>query len=96
MRRLFERVASLKLSSKKMKYVFKRWLGWEQAHGDAQTVAHVKARAREYVESKAGGGGGGDDARAGANRADEADDGDSSGDGSEGEEEEDEEGDESD
>jgi hypothetical protein len=54
-RRLFERVSSLRLSSKKMKYVFKRWLTWEQEHGNEQTVAHVKDRAREYVQLKAGG-----------------------------------------
>lgn len=54
-RRLFERVAALKLSSKKMKYVFKRWLGWEQAHGSAATIARVKDKAREYVQLKAGG-----------------------------------------
>jgi len=53
-RRLFERAASLKLSSKKMKYVFKRWLTWEQANGDSAAVAHVKDRAREYVQLKTG------------------------------------------
>lgn len=55
MRRLFERVSSLKLSSKKMKYVLKRWLDWEAAHGDVDTMAAVKQRAREYVQLKAGG-----------------------------------------
>lgn len=54
-RRLFERVSSLKLSSKKMKYVLKRWLDWEAIHGDADTMAAVKQRAREYVQLKAGG-----------------------------------------
>lgn len=56
MRRLFERVSTLHLSSKKMKYVLKRWLGWEEEHGDEGTMAAVKARAREYVDLKAGGG----------------------------------------
>ncbi|KAJ1617472.1 hypothetical protein T492DRAFT_605406 [Pavlovales sp. CCMP2436] len=54
-RRLRARASSLKLSSKKMKYVFKRWLDWELANGDATTMAHVKAKAHEYVQLKAGG-----------------------------------------
>ena len=51
-RHLFERVVSLKLSSKKMKYFFKRYLEFEKEHGTDATVDHVKKRAREYVESK--------------------------------------------
>lgn len=52
-RRLYERVTSLNLSTKKMKYFFKRFLEFESAHGDAASVEHVKAKAVAYVESKA-------------------------------------------
>ena len=51
-RRLFERVTSLRLSSKKMKFFFKRYL--EYARGvaaDDELVEHVKERARAWVES---------------------------------------------
>jgi rRNA biogenesis protein RRP5 len=51
-RHLFERVVSLNLSSKKMKFFFKRYLDFEKTYGTDATVEHVKQRAREYVESK--------------------------------------------
>ncbi|KAG0235897.1 rRNA biogenesis protein rrp5 [Actinomortierella wolfii] len=50
-RRLFARVVSLKLSSKKMKFFFKKWLAYEKDHGDEDHVEEVKRRALEYVES---------------------------------------------
>ena len=53
-RRLFERVTSLRLSSKKMKYFFSRYLKYARESGDAQLVAHVKEKARAWVESAAG------------------------------------------
>jgi len=53
-RSLFERCTALNLSSKKMKYFFKRYLEFEKTEGDADTVEHVKKKAREYVESKMG------------------------------------------
>ena len=53
-RALFERVTTLSLSSKKMKYFFKRYLEFEKTEGDDETVEHVKKKAREYVESKMG------------------------------------------
>lgn len=53
-RRLFERVINLKLSAKKMKFFFKRYLEFEMAKGDESTVEHVKRKAMEYVESRAG------------------------------------------
>jgi rRNA biogenesis protein RRP5 len=54
-RRLFERVTSLPvpLSSKKMKYFFKRWLAFEKEFGTDQTVARVKQKAQDYLDSKA-------------------------------------------
>ncbi|KAJ2614175.1 rRNA biogenesis protein rrp5 [Coemansia sp. RSA 1365] len=52
-RSLFERVIAMKLSSKKVKSFFKKWLKFEKDHGSEATVEHVKQRAREYVGSLA-------------------------------------------
>lgn len=49
-RRLFERVLATKLSMKKAKSVFKKWLGFEKEKGSEDDVENVKARAIEYVE----------------------------------------------
>lgn len=32
-------------------FLFKRYLAYEQQHGDAARVEHVKAAARDYVEN---------------------------------------------
>ncbi|BFZ59560.1 rRNA bioproteinsis protein rrp5 [Saitoella coloradoensis] len=48
-RRLFNRVLALKLSSKKAKFIFKKWLGFEKEHGDDVSVTEVKERAAEWV-----------------------------------------------
>lgn len=54
-RRLFERITSLNLSTKKMKFFFKKYLTWEKANGaDPERLERVKAKAREYVASKTG------------------------------------------
>ncbi|OZJ03378.1 hypothetical protein BZG36_04497, partial [Bifiguratus adelaidae] len=50
-RRLFARVTTLKLSSKKMKFFFKKWLGYEKEHGAPQHIEEVKRRAMAYVAS---------------------------------------------
>ena len=51
-RRLFERVTSLRLSSKKMKFFFKRYLEYaRRGAADDELVEHVKERARAWVES---------------------------------------------
>ncbi|KAG0199143.1 rRNA biogenesis protein rrp5 [Mortierella sp. GBA30] len=50
-RRLFARVVSLKMSSKKMKFFFKKWLAYEKDNGDEENVEEVKRRALAYVES---------------------------------------------
>ena len=55
-RRLFERVPSLRHSSKKTKFFFGRYLAYARDVGDAALVKHVKERARAWVESQAGGG----------------------------------------
>ncbi|KAG1658534.1 hypothetical protein FOA52_008420 [Chlamydomonas sp. UWO 241] len=50
-RSLLERATHLSLPPKKMKFLFKRFLEYEKANGDEASVAHVKKRAMEYVES---------------------------------------------
>ena len=50
-RRLFERLLSMNLSSKKAKFFFKRFLEFEHKHGDANTIQHVKELALRYVEN---------------------------------------------
>ena len=50
-RRLFQRLATMKWSSKKAKFVFKKWLGWEKQFGDAEGVEEVKSQALAYVEA---------------------------------------------
>lgn len=52
-RALFERVTASTLSSKKMKFFFKRFLEFEKELGDEARVEHVKDKARSYVNSKA-------------------------------------------
>jgi len=52
-RSLYNRASSLNLSTKKMKHLFKRFLEFEQNHGDAKSVQEVKQKAIAYVESKA-------------------------------------------
>jgi rRNA biogenesis protein RRP5 len=49
-RRLFQRVLAMKMSTKKAKFFFKKWLQWETESGDEAGVEDVKRRAREYVE----------------------------------------------
>ena len=51
LRRLFERIVHMKLSSKKAKYFFKRYLEFERTFGSEATVSHVKDLVRSYVES---------------------------------------------
>ncbi|KAK3601363.1 hypothetical protein CHS0354_037678 [Potamilus streckersoni] len=51
-RHLYERVISLKMSAKKMKFFFKKHLDFEQQHGTDATVAAVKQKALEFVESR--------------------------------------------
>ncbi len=50
-RSLFERATHLSLPAKKMKFLFRRWLEYEQTEGDAASVDHVKQRAMDFVQS---------------------------------------------
>lgn len=47
---LFERAVHMELPPKKMKFLFKRYLQYEQQHGDPAAVAHVKKQALEFVQ----------------------------------------------
>ncbi|GAA6018426.1 hypothetical protein JCM11491_006993 [Sporobolomyces phaffii] len=60
-RALFERVLASRLSSKKGKSVFKKWLTFEKEFGDDAGVETVKERAIDFVQSRQGAGGGADD-----------------------------------
>ena len=51
-RALFRQTVALKVSSKKIQHFFKRWLLFEKEFGTDQTVAAVKKKAQEYVDSK--------------------------------------------
>jgi rRNA biogenesis protein RRP5 len=51
-RDIFERVICLNMSTKKMKFFFKRYLEFEQKYGDSSKTAAVEQKARDYVESK--------------------------------------------
>jgi rRNA biogenesis protein RRP5 len=49
--RLFRRATSLKLSSKKMKFMLKKWLEWEKSVNSTDGINEVKQRALAYVQS---------------------------------------------
>lgn len=51
-RELYDRVVSLNLSTKKMKFMLKRYLAFEQDHGDEEKVDRIKEKAMAYVMSK--------------------------------------------
>ena len=52
-RRLFERITSLSLSTKKMKFFFKKYLIFEKSHGaDHERIEAVKNKAKQFVASK--------------------------------------------
>jgi len=53
-RELYDRMVLLNLQPKKMKAIFKKYLEFENSHGDAQGVDRVRKKALEYVESKFG------------------------------------------
>lgn len=51
-RNLFERVTSLKLSPRKMKFFFQRYLQFEKQYGNESTVEAVQRKVVEYVETQ--------------------------------------------
>lgn len=48
-RGLFERLLAMDFSAKKMKFLFKKFLAFEEDHGDANSVEHVKQLAKDFV-----------------------------------------------
>ena len=50
-RHLYTRIIHLKLSSKKAKFFFKKFLEFEKQHGDQITIQNVKDLAQKYVET---------------------------------------------
>ena len=42
----------MKISAKKMKFIFKRYLEFERQHGSSADVEAVKEKAKAYVESR--------------------------------------------
>ena len=50
-KRLFERATSLRLSSKKMKFLFGRYLTYARGLDDAGLITHVKEKAKAWVAS---------------------------------------------
>ncbi|KAJ1555710.1 Protein RRP5, partial [Cladochytrium tenue] len=55
-RRLYERAIRLRQSSKKMKFLFKKYLAFEKRHGTEDGVRHVKEEAVAFVERTAAAG----------------------------------------
>ena len=53
-RALYERMAGQKMKKRRAKFVFKRWLEFEEKEGDAKGVERVKGLAREFVEGMKG------------------------------------------
>ena len=51
-RALYQRVTSLKLSARKMKFFFKKYLEFEELHGTETLVAEVKKKALDFVEKQ--------------------------------------------
>ena len=51
-RQIFNRIIQLGLTVKRMKFIFKKYLGFEKANGTDETVESVKEMAAKYVESK--------------------------------------------
>lgn len=51
-RSLYDRAIDIKANVKKTKQMFKKYLKFEQQHGDSKRVEYVKTKAREYVQSK--------------------------------------------
>jgi rRNA biogenesis protein RRP5 len=51
-RQLFERLISLKTSSRNIKSIFKKYLNFEINHGDLESQENVKRKAIEYVKTQ--------------------------------------------
>ena len=54
-RALLNRATHADLPPRRMKALFKRFMEYEQAHGDAASVAGVQRAAQQYVDEHLGG-----------------------------------------
>ena len=50
-RQVFNRIVQLGLTPKRMKFIFKKYMDFEKAHGTPELVEKVKETAMKYVES---------------------------------------------
>ena len=48
---MFNRIVSLGLTVKRMKFIFKKFLDFEKTYGDEDSIEKVKEVASKYVES---------------------------------------------
>ncbi|KAH9839664.1 S1 RNA binding domain [Teratosphaeria destructans] len=53
-RALYERMAAQKMKKRRAKFVFKKWLDFEEKEGDERGLERVKALAKAYVEAHVG------------------------------------------
>lgn len=51
-RALYERIVGLKMKKRRATFVFKRWMEFEEAQGNAKGVERVKAKAEKYEEER--------------------------------------------
>ena len=49
---MLDRAIGLVLNPRKMKFLFKKYLDFEVAHGNEEQVNAVRLRAKQYVENK--------------------------------------------
>lgn len=49
-RKVFERIIKGKLNARKAKWIFKRWLQYEEQEGDVKSQERVQAKAAEFVK----------------------------------------------
>lgn len=50
---MFHRIVQLGLTPKRMKFIFKKYMDFEKAHGTPELLEQVKETAVKYVESSA-------------------------------------------
>ena len=60
-RGLFERMCKAKMKKRRAKFVFKRWMEFEEKEGDKKEVERVQGIAKEWVERAQAKGGDEDD-----------------------------------
>ena len=53
-RDVFERALGVKLKPKNAKFLFKKWVAWEENEGDQKSQDVVKGKAKEYVRLQGG------------------------------------------